>query len=61
MSIKLIARVSSLLEEEDPIVHELIMETILQVSASPISPEAHSKKIDRLLERKLKSRGGNEE
>jgi hypothetical protein len=61
MNSNLIARVSSLLEEEDPIIYELIMETIAQVSVSPISPEGHSKKIERLLDRKLKNRGGEKE
>ncbi|GGH73277.1 hypothetical protein JOD43_000035 [Pullulanibacillus pueri] len=49
----LIARLSSLLEEEDPHVHDLILDTIRQVEKHPLSVEAHAKKIERMLDRKL--------
>ncbi len=52
----LIAKLSSLLEEEDPQVHDLILETVSQVEKNQqLSVEAHSKKIERMLDRKLLS------
>lgn len=50
----LIAKLSSLLEEGDPRVHELILETVTQVEKNQnLSVEAHAKKIERLLDRNL--------
>lgn len=50
----LIAKLSSLLEEEDPQVHDLILETVSQVEKNQqLSVEAHAKKIERMLDRKL--------
>lgn len=50
----LIAKLSSLLEDEDPQVHHLILETVSQVEKNQhLSVEAHAKKIERFLDRKL--------
>lgn len=50
----LIAKLSSLLEEEDPQVHDLILETVRQVEKNQqLSVDAHAKKIERMLDRKL--------
>ncbi|WP_043932434.1 hypothetical protein [Bacillus sp. EB01] len=54
----LIARLSSLLEEEDPLVLELIIDTVKQVEESQLSVEAHAKKLERVLDRKLMQMGG---
>lgn len=56
----LIARVSSLLEEEDPLVNELIIDTIRQVEGDYLSIETHARKIERMLDRKLKNQEGEE-
>lgn len=56
----LIARLSSLLEEEDPLVLELIIETVRQVEDNPLSVEAHAKKIERILDRKLMQMGSGD-
>ncbi|KOY82170.1 hypothetical protein I6G82_00815 [Lysinibacillus macroides] len=55
----LIAKLSSLLEEEDPLVNDLILETVKQVDKKKtLSVEAHAKKIERVLDNKLSQIGG---
>jgi hypothetical protein len=56
----LLARLSSLLEEEDPLVLELILETVKQVEENQLSVEAHAKKIERILDRKLVQMGSGD-
>lgn len=51
----LIAKLSSLLEEEDPLVGELILDTINEVESRSLSVEAHAKKIERMLDHKLRT------
>lgn len=54
MNSVLIARLSSLLEEEDPLVLELIIETVKQVEENEqLSVISHAKKLERVLDRKL--------
>lgn len=49
----LIAKISSLLENKDPLLSELILHTIKEVESKPISVQAHTKNIERYLERML--------
>ena len=53
----LTAKLASLLEEEDPLIAELILETVHEVEEKPISVEAHAKNIERKLDRKLQKMG----
>ena len=53
----LVAKLSSLLEDEDPLVNELILETLQEVEMRQISVEAHVKKAERMLDRKLANLG----
>lgn len=54
----LIAKLSSLLENETPLVGELILETVTDVDSRSLSVEAHGKRIERFLDRKLAEIGG---
>lgn len=56
----LIAKLSSLLENEKPLVGELILETVNDVEARNLSTEAHGKRIERFLDQKLNELGGEE-
>lgn len=49
----LMAKVSSLLEKEDPFISDLILKTIKEVEEKPISVEAHVKNMERYLDRKM--------
>lgn len=49
----LIARLSSLLEEEDPFVKELILHTVEEVETKNLSVDAHARQIGRMLDFKL--------
>ncbi|GAE91080.1 hypothetical protein JCM21714_16 [Gracilibacillus boraciitolerans JCM 21714] len=57
----LLAKLSSLLEDENPFVSELILETVKEVELRAISVDAHAKKIERILDMKLQRVGGDEE
>ncbi|MBU5465813.1 hypothetical protein KQI49_03095 [Virgibacillus sp. MSJ-26] len=53
----LTAKISILLEDEDPLVSDLILETIKQVETKPISIEAHAKNMQRYLDMKVEQKG----
>lgn len=55
----LAAKLASLLESEDPLISELILETVSEVEKKAISVEALAKNIERLLDFKLQKMGGN--
>ena len=56
----LIAKLSSLLEKEDPLVSELILETVNDVESRTLSTEAHAKRMERLLDQRLSRIEGEE-
>lgn len=56
----LIAKLSSLLDSEDPFISEIILETVKDVEQNDISVEAHSKKLERMLDYKLQQIGGED-
>lgn len=49
----LIARLSSLLEEKDPFVKELILHTVEEIETKNLSVDAHTRQIERMLDLKL--------
>lgn len=53
----LVAKLASLLEEEDPLVNELIIETVQEVESKNLSVEAHAKRVERMLDRKIQQVG----
>lgn len=55
----LTAKLASLLEDKDPLITELILETVQEVEQKSISVEAHAKNIERTLDRKLQKMGEN--
>lgn len=57
----LTAKLASLLEDENPLVSYLILETINEVETKSISVEAHSRNIERKLDLKLQQMGGEKE
>ena len=56
----LIAKLSSLLEKENPLVSELILETVMDVEARSLSIEAHVKSVERQLDFRLSRIEGEE-
>lgn len=57
----LIAKLASILENENPLVSYLILETVSEVEEKAISVEAHSRNIERKLDLKLQQMGGDME
>lgn len=57
----LTAKLASLLEDENPLVSYLILETVNEVETKSISVEAHSRNIERKLDLKLQQMGGEKE
>lgn len=53
----LIAKLASLLEEEDPFISEIILETVKDVEEHDISVEAHARKLERRLDYELQRMG----
>jgi len=53
----LTAKLASLLEHEDPLITELILETVTDVEQKQISVEAHAKNIERMLDYQLQKIG----
>lgn len=56
----LIAKLSSLLEKENPLVSELILETVIDVEAKSLSIETHAKSVERKLDLRLSQIEGEE-
>lgn len=50
----LITKISKLLVNEEDLVQELILEAVNGVATSNLSIDAHSKKLERYIDRKLK-------
>ncbi|PBB06946.1 hypothetical protein [Salimicrobium humidisoli] len=61
MNNRLVAHISSLLEEEDADVKELIVHTITQVEEKNISAMAHAKKVSRFIDKNLSEGSGDPE
>ncbi len=53
----LVAKLSVLLEDEEPLVSEMILETVQEVESKSLSVEAHIKKTERSLDQKLRHIG----
>lgn len=60
-NLNLTAKLASLLEDENPLVSYLILETVNEVETKSISVEAHSRNIERKLDLKLQQMGGEKE
>ncbi|WP_337018298.1 hypothetical protein [Oceanobacillus massiliensis] len=56
----LVARLASLLEEEDPLVNDLIIKIVREIGNKNLSVEAHAKRIERLLDRRLQEVGSED-
>jgi len=48
------AKISALLEDEDPLIRNLIFETIKEIDEKPISVQAHVQNMKRYLDTKMK-------